>query len=127
MTAGATSTKAKLTLLETVYPPISNQEAVWLQDDAEVVQQFRQSDFYMIAGRAEATYQDLKLDEGSQVLTLTFVIGDNFVDPVRINLSELPGVVESPGDGGFEVELGPKLIRIWDGDGDPRNLLYEVD
>jgi hypothetical protein len=32
----ATSMKSKLTFLETVYPPVSNQEAVWLQNDPEV-------------------------------------------------------------------------------------------
>ena len=48
MISSATSTKSKLSLLETVYPPISNQEAVWLQNDPEVEALLRQSDFYMI-------------------------------------------------------------------------------
>ena len=42
MTPGATSAKSKLTFLETVYPPISNQEAVWLQNDPEVEALLRQ-------------------------------------------------------------------------------------
>jgi hypothetical protein len=36
MTASDTSTKSKVTFLETVYPPISNQEAIWLQNDPDV-------------------------------------------------------------------------------------------
>src|SRR5438105_1483614 len=31
-----TVTRSKISRLELVYPPISNQEAVWLQDDPEV-------------------------------------------------------------------------------------------
>ncbi len=52
MIASATSTKSKVTFLETVYPPISNQEAIWLKNDTEVEALLRQSDFYMIGGRA---------------------------------------------------------------------------
>lgn len=110
----ATSTKSKLTILETVYPPISNQEVVWLQNEPEAVEQFRQSDFYMIAGRAEATYQKPELDEDKQILSFNFTIGDSFADRVILNLRELPGVAESPADG-YTLEIGPKLIRIWDG------------
>ncbi|MGY4501215.1 hypothetical protein ACVWYH_005146 [Bradyrhizobium sp. GM24.11] len=62
MSGTATSIKSKLTVIETVYPPISNQEAVWMQSDPAVEALLRQSDFYMIAARAEARYQDIVID-----------------------------------------------------------------
>jgi hypothetical protein len=49
-----TSIKSKLTFLKTVYPPISNQEAVWLQTDPEVEALLRRSDFYMLRPRRGA-------------------------------------------------------------------------
>lgn len=114
MITSPTSTKSKLTILETVYPPISNQEAVWLQNEPEAVEHFRQSDFYMIGGRAEATYQGFDVDQENHVLTFNFVVGESFSDPVSLSLRELPGVSESPSDD-YTFEVGPKLIRIWDG------------
>ena len=68
----------------------------------------------MIAGRAEATYQGFDVDESSHVLSFTFAIGASFRDPVTLHLQELQGVAESNGDSYF-VELGPKLVRIWNG------------
>jgi len=45
---------SKITALKLVYPPVSNQEAEWLSKVPEVEELWRQSDFYMIAARAEA-------------------------------------------------------------------------
>lgn len=109
-----TSTKSKLTFLETVYPPISNQEAVWLQTDPEVEALLRRSDFYMIAGRAEAKYENIQVDEDTHVMTFDFVVGQNFTDPVTLRLRDLPGVANSRGDG-YWIEAGEKMVRIWDG------------
>jgi len=108
------SIKSKLTFLETVYPPISNQEAVWIQNDPQVEALLRKSDFYMIAARAEAKFQNIKVDEGTHVMTFDFVIGQNFTDPVTLRLPNLPGVANSPGDD-YWIEAGEKMVRIWDG------------
>ena len=114
MIAGATSTKSKITFLETVYPPISNQEAVWLQNDPEGEALLRQSDFYMIGGRAEAKYLNLVVDPATYVATFDFAIGDDFHDPVEIRIRDLPAVQESE-VGFFWIEAAEKLIRVWDG------------
>jgi hypothetical protein len=82
MAIGSTSTKSKVSFLETVYPPISNQEAVWFQSDPEVEALLRRSDFYMIGGRAEAKYLDLEFDPETDVITFDFAIADDFRDPV---------------------------------------------
>lgn len=125
MTASATSTKSKVTFLETVYPPISNQEAVWLQNDPEVEALLRQSDFYMIGGRAEAKYLNLVIDPETYVITFDFAIGDDFRDPVEIRIRDLPAVEESDAES-FWIETGDKNIRVWDGPiGEPGSNVLE--
>jgi hypothetical protein len=114
MSENATSTRSKLTLLETVYPPISNQEAVWLQNDPEVEALLRQSDFYMIGGRAEAKYLNLVIAPETYVINFDFAIGSDFRDPVEIRIRDLPAVEESEAES-FWIEAGDKNIRVWDG------------
>ena len=110
----ATSTTSKVTIIETVYPPIANQEAIWLQHDPAVEQYLRESDFYMIGGRAEAKFRDVSVDAEAHVLTFDFVIGNDFADSVSIRIRQLPAIAET-GIQGYWVEAGEKLIRIWDG------------
>lgn len=114
MPIGSTSTKSKVSFLETVYPPISNQEAVWFQSDPEVEALLRQSDFYMIGGRAEAKYHNLAFDPDAEIVTFDFAIADDFRDPVAIYIRELPMIAGSGADS-FWIEAGDKGIRIWDG------------
>jgi hypothetical protein len=111
---GPTSSKTKMTALPTVYPPISHQEAIWLQDIPDVEDLLRRSDFYMIAARAEAKFVDLSLDENSHQLSFTFAIGDYFKDAVTLSLRELPAVAAHPEDG-YWLEAGEKRVRLWDG------------
>ncbi len=125
MNPSATSTKIKLTVLETVYPPISNQEAIWLQNDPEVEAELRESDFYMIGGRAEAKYLNMAFDHDTYVLTFDFAIGDSFRDPVEIHIRDLPGI-DALEDGEFLFEFGEKNIRLWDGPiGEPGSKVLE--
>ena len=114
MISNSTSTKSKLTFLETVYPPISNQEAVWLQYDPEVEALLRQSDFYMVAGRAEAKYLNLVIDPDTYVATFDFAIGADFRDPVEVRIRDLPAIKESEA-ASFWIEGDDKMIRVWDG------------
>ena len=125
MPANATSTTSKLTFLETVYPPISNQEAVWLENDPEVEELLRQSDFYMIGGRAEAKYLNLVIDPETYIATFDFAIGDNFRDPVELHIRDLPAVEASEASS-FWIEAGDKNIRVWDGPiGEPGSNVLE--
>jgi hypothetical protein len=48
------SQRSQIATLRLVYPPMSNQEAVWFEKDVDVEAVLRRSDFYMIGGRAEA-------------------------------------------------------------------------
>tara|TARA_B100001167_G_C16772951_1_gene308657 strand:- start:2476 stop:3441 length:966 start_codon:yes stop_codon:yes gene_type:complete len=114
-----------VTCLETVYPPISNQEAAWLQKDPEVQSLLRQSDFYMIGGRAEGKFQNYVYDAETGVVNFDFAIGADLRDPVEIHVNELPAVVEAEADSVF-VETGDKIIRVWDAPcGEPGASLLE--
>lgn len=108
-----TSTKVKVSLLELVYPPMSNQEAVWMQSDPDVVAMLRESDFYMIAGRAEARFTDFVQAENGTI-TFNFRVGESFCDSVEIRVGDLPNIRAATWDT-LEIELGDKLVRIWDG------------
>jgi hypothetical protein len=106
--------KSKMTALQTVYFPISNQEAVWLQDIPEVEELLRRSDFYMIAARAEAKFLELAVNQERHEINFTFAVGDYFRDSVTLSIRELPGVAAHNGDG-YWLEAGEKCISLWDG------------
>jgi hypothetical protein len=114
MGPNTTITRSKLSRLEIVYPPISNQEAVWLQHDPEVEALLRSSDFYMIAGRAEAKFLNILADPDAHELKFTFAVGHSFTDEVKLSLRELPGVAAHL-PGRYWLEAGEKMIRLWDG------------
>lgn len=67
--------RAKLTKLELIYPPISNQEAYSLKDDDLIKDYLKQSDFYMIGGKAELIFKNIEADEVAK--TLSFDIYSN--------------------------------------------------
>lgn len=74
-----TSTKVKVSTLTLVYPPMSNQETVWMQSNEAAEAILRQSDFYMIDGRAEARFENFQ-PIPNDVLTFDFKVGDTFSD-----------------------------------------------
>jgi hypothetical protein len=107
-----TIARVKVSKLELVYPPISNQEAVWLQDVPEVQEELRASDFYMIGGRREAKLTDLRADAETHVLRFNLCVGDDLCDPVSLHLRDIPGVA---GHDSYWLEAGEKMVRLWDG------------
>ncbi len=107
-----TVTRAKISKLELVYAPISNQEAVWLQNDPDVQQEQRASDFYMIGGRREAKFTDIDCDPETHALRFNMRVGDELCDPVSLNLREIPGIA---GHDSYWLEAGEKMVRVWDG------------
>jgi hypothetical protein len=108
--------KIKLTTLRTVYPPISNADAVRLMRDPAVEALLRTSDFYMIGGRAQAHIIDPVINQDTNEMTFNFVVGDKKPSTVRIALRELPGVVQLNGKEVLvEIDQAGSGFRIWDG------------
>ncbi len=111
-----TVTKTKLTTLRTVYPPISNADAVRLMRIPAVEAMLRTSDFYMIGGRAQARMLDPQFNLDENVIEFNFVVGDRPPSRVRIALQELPGVIDLRGkDFLIEFDDAGSGFRVWDG------------
>src|SRR5689334_4510447 len=107
-----TVTKSKISKLELVYPPMSNQEAIWLKSDPEVEPLLRESDFYLIGGRREIKFADFKTDDNDWTLKFKVVIEGGISDEVCLNIQSLPGVGDV-GPNTVAIELGTKFVRIW--------------
>ncbi|WBC04238.1 hypothetical protein [Micromonospora sp. WMMA1976] len=108
------SERMKYTALSTVYPPISSQEASWLQRDPEVEALLRTSNFYMIGARKEAKFRNLVPNEDDWTLRFDLVIGD-FEDGVTIRIRDLPGL-EGVNLDSVYLDAGEKHVRFWDGE-----------
>lgn len=120
----ATVTRSKISMLELVYLPMSNQEAVWFKDDPEIEALLRKSDFYVIGGRPEAKFTDFQKDDETWRLSFNVIIEGGLTDAVVLDVRSLPGV-ENADPQTVCIELGPKFVRIWDGpaDKDDSNVL----
>lgn len=105
---------SQISILRLVYPPISNQEAYWLRGDKEAEALLRQSDFYLIGGRCEAEFVDIRPDPNANEIHFRVRLRNGIFDCGVLRIMELPGVVAAD-CASCEIELGPKLIRIWDG------------
>jgi hypothetical protein len=113
-----TSTKNKLTVLTTVYPPISNADAVRLMRVPAVEEMLRTSDFYMIGARAQARLSNPQFDQDTNEMRFDFSIGDRSPSLVKVALQELPGVKALKGED-FIVEFdnAGSGFKVWDGTG----------
>jgi len=109
-----TVTRAKISMLELVFPPVSNQEAVWFREVPEVEEILRQSDFYIIGGRAEIKFSDFEKDAADATLSFTVSVEGGPSDYVTLHIKDLPGIGEANPDTLY-IELGPKFVRFWDG------------
>lgn len=113
-----TSTKNKLTVLTTVYPPISSADAVRLMQIPAVEEMLRTSDFYIIGARALARMSNPSFDRATNDMRFDFAIGDQPPQPVRVALQELPGVKALKGkDFLVEFDAAGSGFRVWDKDG----------
>ena len=107
-------TKAKLTVLRTVYPPISSSFASALKKDKEVEQLLRRSDFYMIGARPEARLCNFVIQDKSGLLNFDFMISGCPTVPVMIKPHELLGIASYAGES-FQIEIDDAGtgFRIW--------------
>ncbi|HDY8077029.1 TPA: hypothetical protein RQK60_004589 [Vibrio vulnificus] len=68
--------RVKLSFLELVFPPISNQEAYWLKDQP-VADYMRASDFYMIGGKMKSKFSNLVACDKLYQLLLIYLLEVN--------------------------------------------------
>lgn len=110
--------RAQLHTLELVYPPISNQEAEWIKNDNEVIQQIKKSNLYFIAQKAKTVFtfkkdvQDIIQNKKSIEFNLNSIDHSisgsidikNLLEHYKIQTEDFDDI---------EIELGEKLIRLW--------------
>ncbi len=103
-----------LSTLELVYPPVSSQEADWVKSDPEVQALLRQSDFYVIGARAEATFDDLHLDQSYRIV-VTISVSDELSDTVTLDALAL--AQDALGDIPEDISFyqGPKILKFFAG------------
>ena len=103
--------KVQVSSLSLVYPPISNQEMYWLENDPGVEEELRMSDFYMVVGRAEAKFQIVEVDQssGDASLRLTVLGGPEARGVLRPG--QVPGAAKAQN---LMLEGGDKILRVWD-------------
>lgn len=83
--------RVKSTFLELVFPPISNQEAYWLKGQP-ATDFMRESDFYMIGGKAKSKFSNLSACEKTLTITFDLYIGDDLRGNGAIEIPKLESV-----------------------------------
>ena len=113
--------RAKMTFLELVFPPISNQEAVWFKD--QPAKEFmKQSDFYMIGGKAKSKFSSFSLNEEKMELEFDLFIGDDLKGKGFIEINRLESVTSFSGEK-IGVSCNDDSIEISYQSGDDRLLI----
>ncbi len=106
-------TKSKMTVLRTVYPPISDALASDLKNDPAVEKMLRCSNLYMIGIRPRARLIDFELTKDG-LAKFNFTVAGHDDVPVTINISELPGVDSYDGETfRVQVDCAGTGFRIW--------------
>jgi len=123
--------KVQLNFLKLVYPPISNQEAEWLQIDPEFRKEIKYSNIYMIGQRAESKF-DIPLESvekmnNSGILNFRYY-SDTASTGTSVDFNKLLKYHDIDHDRyEIKIELGDKLIRIWKCDKKTRESINVID
>ncbi|MEZ8349586.1 hypothetical protein AB4456_24315 [Vibrio splendidus] len=86
--------RSKVTFLELVFPPISNQEAVWLKDEPAAAY-MKQSDFYMIGAKAKSHFEAYSFNEADMILSFDLFINGEKRSECSLSINELSAVNSS--------------------------------
>lgn len=89
--------RVKITFLELVIPPISNQEAVWFKDEP-FAERMKQSDFYMIGGKAKSKFYNVRTNEDNSEILFDIFVGDSHKSSGTIHIYDLKPVIDFEGN-----------------------------
>lgn len=103
--------RAKVTFLELVIPPISNQEAVWFKDEP-FAEHMKQSDFYMIGGKAKSKFSNIRANEDNSQILFDVFVGDDNKSSGTIHRYKLEAVIDFEGND-FDVSYGDEAIEFF--------------
>lgn len=117
--------------LDLVCPPIPNSVAAKLigNDAAEAI--IRQSDFYMIGGRPQASFSDFYHAPDTGQLYFSLGVAGGKKDSGSILLDQIPYIYESPDDLDIRVKFGDSHIAVFvvheDGNEEPIEVFTPDD
>jgi len=82
---------SQLHFLQTIFPPFTNQNVKLLVDKANqhIAAHLRQSKFYMIGARAQASFVNPKVDKEQALIYVDVEVGNEVVDAGVIHLREI--------------------------------------
>ncbi|QAY80374.1 hypothetical protein [Sphingosinicella sp. BN140058] len=75
------------------------------------------SDFYMIAGRAEMLFDEVRADPNTGVVNVDIRLTTGLADSGEIRMRELPGVADSDAEA-IVLQTGQKIVKMVDRDAD---------
>jgi hypothetical protein len=105
---------AMVTMLQLVYPPVSNQEAEWVKTDPAVEALVRSSDFYLIGARASMTFDDPRHD-GQGRVTVRISTGGGLRDEVVLDPAVLATEALRAAPESIVFDFGPKIMKFYAG------------
>jgi len=110
-----TYNKYKLSHLKMVYPPLSNKEAIHMEENpvSHIEDKIGKSDFYMICAKPRGFFFNHMLNE-NDTLTFDLMISGNIVDSGEIVFKELGFWDNYESDLQIKVECGKDYIFILD-------------
>jgi hypothetical protein len=95
-----------------VFPPISNSKAATLVGNKQAEAIIRQSDFYIICGRAEAKFSDFSHDEEHSRFHFSIEVSGICKDFGWLQIDEIPAVMNSIDDQALQIKWGETHIKI---------------
>lgn len=121
--------RSKITMLELVFPPISNQEAFLLRGQP-AAEYMRESDFYMIGGKRKSKFVNIEIDS-DYLIKFDLLIGDEKSGNGEIDVLNLGAIIDFEGD--FKLAYNEDSIELqFEKDGEysiierltPENILW---
>ena len=102
--------RSLLAQLQLVYPPISNQEAGWLADNEEFRAYVKRSKLYMLAQRQEVLFGDYSVNHETLEFSFNLNMGQENQTSLTFDIKQVVGDQFDT----INIEVGPKLLRVWD-------------
>lgn len=104
--------RGKISFLELVFPPLSNQEAFQFKDQP-AANFMRKSDFYMIGGKPKSKFQNYSIcEDNNLIITFDIYVGDDLKSSGSMDIKSLVAV-KSSSVNNFDVGMNENSIEIF--------------
>lgn len=100
---------SQFNFLKTVFPPFTNRNVKLLVDKANqhIAQHLRQSKFYMIGARAQASFVNPRIDRARALIYVDIEVGNSVVDSGVIHVARFEGIAKDP-----EIQISQEAILL---------------